>query len=79
MRRKYVPSNYKQQLYVQWNTLSQKNRSIAQYVQEWEKLSVLCEVTETDEMRVAKFIAGLRDEIRKKTNVDTQLNFTISL
>lgn len=61
-----MPTNYKQQLYVQWNTLSQRNRGVAEYIQEWEKLSVLCEVTEIDEMRVGKFIVGLKDEIRRK-------------
>lgn len=81
--RKYVPSNYKQQLYVQWNTLNQRNRNVAEYIQEWEKLYVLCEVTETDEMRVGKFLAGLKDEISRKLitipNLTLQLACNMSL
>lgn len=59
------------------NTLNQRNRSVAEYIQEWEKLSVLCEVTDTDEMRVEKFLAGLKDEIRRK--LITIHNLTLQL
>ncbi len=38
---------------------------VQEYIQEWEKLSVLCDVAENEEMRVGKFIAGLREEIRR--------------
>lgn len=66
LRKKYVPSNYKEQLYVQWNTLSQGNKSVSEFIQEWERLSVLCEVHETEDMRVGKFLTGLKEDIRKK-------------
>ena len=64
MRRKYVPPSYRQQLYVQFNTLTHGNKSVKEYIQEWERLTVLCDVNDDEELRVGKFIAGLREDIR---------------
>jgi retrotransposon gag protein len=64
LRRKYVPSNYTQQLSMQWSTLSQGNKTVAQYIQEWERLSVLCDVRDSEDMRVGKFLGGLREDLR---------------
>lgn len=37
-----------------------------EYIQEWERLTVLCDVDVTDEMSVGKFIAGFREDIRRR-------------
>ena len=37
MRRKYVPTTYKQQQYVQFSSLTQGNKSVQEYIHEWEK------------------------------------------
>lgn len=36
------------------------------YIQEWERLTVLCDINEREDLRVGKFIAGLREDIRRK-------------
>ena len=69
LRRKYVPSSYRQHLFVQWSTLKQGSKTVADYIQEWEKLSVFCDVNEPEEMKVGKFIGGLREDLRKKLEV----------
>ena len=69
LRRKYVPSSYRRHLFVQWSTLKKESRTVADYIQEWEKLSVLCDVNEPEEMKVGKFIGGLREDLRKKLEV----------
>ena len=51
LRRKYVPSSYRQNLFVQWSTLKQGSKTVADYIQEWEKLSVLCDVNEPEKRR----------------------------
>lgn len=78
MRRKYVPPTYRQQLYVKLSTLTQGAKSVQEYIQEWEKLSVLCDVAENEEMRVGKFIAGLREEIRRKLVLQTDLTIHLA-
>ena len=75
LRRKYVPSSYKQQLFVQWSTLRQGTRSVADYIQEWERLVVLCNIADSEEMRIGKFIGGLREDLREKLEVMQHLNF----
>ena len=37
-----------------------------EYIQEWEKLTVMCNVQDDEELRVGKFLAGLREDIRSK-------------
>ena len=66
IKRKYVPPTYRQQLYVQFNTLTQGTKSVQEYIQEWERLTVLCDVNDSEELRVGKFIARLREDIRGK-------------
>ena len=73
MRRKYVPSTYRQQLYVQFNTLTQRSKSVKEYIQEWERLVVLCDANDDEELSVGKFIAWLREDIRG------QLIYTLNL
>ena len=78
LRRKYVPASYKQQLYVQWSTLRQDNRTVADYIQQWEKLAVLCDINEPEEMKIGKFIGGLREDLREKLEVLQPLTFDIA-
>lgn len=43
-----IPSNYKQKLYTNWSNLRQESKSIADYIQEGERLNVLCKIDEPD-------------------------------
>ena len=74
LRRKYVPNNYRHQLYIKWSTLNQGGRSVSEYIQEWETLTVLCEINETEDLKLAKFKAGLWEDIREKLMVIPNLN-----
>ena len=76
LRKKYVPLNFRQQLYLQWNNLTQGNKTVAEYVQEWERLSLLCDVHEIENMRIAKFLGGLREDIAEKMISTPNLTFT---
>ena len=73
LRRKYVPPTYRHQLYMRFNTLTQGNRSVQEYLQEWEKLTVLCDTNEMEDLRVSRFITGLREDIREKMLFNPQL------
>ena len=64
MRRRYVPTYYKQQQYVQLNAMKQGNGSVQEYMNEWERLYVLCDIHDPEDMRVSRFVAGLREDIR---------------
>ena len=73
-----MPPSYRQQLFMQWSTLRQGSRSVADYIQEWEKLVVLCDINEPEEIRIGKFIGGLREDLREKLEVMQHLTFDIA-
>ena len=75
LRKKYVPSNFKQQLYMQWNNLTQGNRTVAEYVQEWVRLLLLCDVHETEDIRINKFVVVLREDLAEKMLGTPNLTF----
>ena len=43
-----------------------------------ERLSVLCEVNETDEIRVSKFLVGLKEDIKKKLMLKPNLTLPMA-
>lgn len=73
-----MPPTYRQQLFVQWNALTQGNRSVSSYIQEWERFSVQCDVQESEEMRVGKFLAGLTEDLREKIELIPNLTVTLT-
>ena len=75
LRRKYIPHNYKQQLYTKWSNLRQGIRSIAEYIQEGERLTVLCNIDEPEELRLGRFLGGLREDLREKIEVMQNLTY----
>ena len=66
MKRRYVPATYKQQLIVRLYAMKQGARSVEEYMNEWERLYHLCDLHEVKEIKVGKFVAGLREEIRDR-------------
>ena len=68
-----MPPTYRHQLYMRFNTLTQGNRSVQEYLQEWEKLTVLCDTNEMEDLRVSRFITGLKEDIREKMLFNPQL------
>lgn len=51
---------------------------MSEYIQEWEKLSVLCEASETEEMRVGKVMGGLREDFRRKLELTQNLTHNLA-
>ena len=50
MKRRYVPPTYKQQQIVKLYALKQGARSVEDYMTEWERLYLLCECHEAEEI-----------------------------
>lgn len=66
LRTKYVPSNYKQQLYTNWSHLKQGSKTVSEYIQEGERLTVLCEIDEPEELRLGRFLGGIKRRHQRK-------------
>lgn len=56
-----------------FSTLTQGTKSVQEYLQEWERLTVLCDVNEMEDPRVSRFIAGLKEDIKEKMMFSRQL------
>lgn len=71
LRRKFVPRNYRQDMFLKLNNLRQNNLSIEQYMNEFDKLSIACDIKDEEEQRIARFVSGLNYNIRKKVELQT--------
>ena len=47
-----------------WGNLRQGNKTVSEYIQERERLVVLCDIDELEEMKIGRFLGDLREEIR---------------
>ncbi|XP_057529968.1 uncharacterized protein LOC130808520 [Amaranthus tricolor] len=66
------------QLHIQWSTLRQGNRPVVDYIQEWEKLAVMCDIPEPEEIKIGRFIGGLREDLREKLEVMPNLTLDLA-
>ncbi|XP_057522558.1 uncharacterized protein LOC130802561 [Amaranthus tricolor] len=82
LNRKYVPINFKHQMYIKWSTLSQKGRTVTEYIHEWEKLVVMCDIEDAEDLKLTKFLSGLREDIRDQLmtmpTLDLQTAFNLA-
>ena len=75
LRRKYIPHNYRPQLYTSWSHLKQGSRSVSSYSQKGERLIALCGIDEPAEMKVGRFLSGLREDLKDKIEVMQNLTY----
>ncbi|XP_026416146.1 uncharacterized protein LOC113311530 [Papaver somniferum] len=74
IRAKFLPSDYKQQLFVKLQNCQQGSRLVEEYVAEFYNLLARNEINESEEQLVARFIEGLNRLIQ---NNMTQSYFTM--
>lgn len=48
---------------------------MADYIQEGERLTVLCEIDEPEELKIGRFLGGLREDLREKVEVIQNLTY----
>ena len=61
---KYVPVNYKSQLIYTWQRIEQKQRSVREYINEFQELMIACELDEDQLSTISRFKTGLREDIK---------------
>ena len=64
LRAKYVPSNYRNKLIDTWQRIEQKNKSVKEYMHEFQELMIACKLEEDPLSVLSRFKTGLREEIR---------------
>ena len=58
-----------------WGNLRQGNKTVSEYIQERERLAVLCDIDEPEEMKIGRFLGGLREEIKIKLEAVQNLTY----
>ena len=71
MHLRFVPDYYRQELYLRLQSLRQGGMSVEDYVQEFEMLTIRCNVEEPQERAIARFITGLKFEIASVVELQT--------
>ncbi|XP_020704270.2 uncharacterized protein K02A2.6-like [Dendrobium catenatum] len=66
LRGQYLPTDFEQMLYVQYQHCVQGNRSVNEYTEEFYRLSARNNLNENANQLVARFIGGLKEAIQDK-------------
>ncbi|XP_021769846.1 uncharacterized protein LOC110734095 [Chenopodium quinoa] len=69
MEQRWVPHEYVQDQYVKLTRLAQGERSVDDYVREFEKLSLVCDMQEKEPLKIARFTKGLSKPISNKVDL----------
>lgn len=67
----YLPTDYEQMLYQQYQHCRQGNRSVNDYTEEFYCLSARNNLNEMVNQLVARYIGGLKDAIQDKLELNT--------
>jgi Retrotransposon gag protein len=71
MNREFLPLNYRQTLFRQFQSLTQGSRSVDEYTLKFYQLEAQNQLNEIDDQRVARFLHGLRGVIQDALIVHT--------
>jgi len=66
LQEKYLPQSYRNKLLDQWNNLKQGNKSINEYITQFNDYMIRCAIRENEAMTLRRFCKGLNDDLRKE-------------
>ncbi|XP_057247500.1 uncharacterized protein LOC130589887 [Beta vulgaris subsp. vulgaris] len=75
MKKRFLPSDFTQDMFRKLQVLQQNTLSVEEYVVEFEKINMLCDVDEKAEHKIARFIAGLDKKLAKKVDLQPYWSF----
>jgi len=66
LQEKYLPQSYRNKLLDQWNNLRQGNKSINEYIMQFNDYMIRCDIRESEAMTLRRFCRGLNDDLRRE-------------
>ena len=66
LKGRFLPADYDQILFIQFQNCAQGNRTVSDYTEEFLRLQVRCNLAETEDQQVARYINGLNDAIQDR-------------
>ncbi|XP_074265617.1 uncharacterized protein LOC141588060 [Silene latifolia] len=76
LMRRFLPRDYEQDNYLKLQSLEQGSMSVTDYIKEFEKMSIVCDLEEKEKLRVARFIKGLTPAIATKVEIQNYDGFS---
>ena len=70
LKARFLPPNYEQTLYSQYQNCCQSTRSVADYIEEFHRLE-RTNLSENEQHQIARFIRGLRFDIKEKVKLQS--------
>ncbi|XP_020679468.2 uncharacterized protein LOC110097438 [Dendrobium catenatum] len=71
LRGHFLPTDYEQLLYMQYQHCSQGNRSVNEYTEEFYRMSARNNLNESTNQLVARYVGGLKEAIQDKLELNT--------
>ncbi|KAL3537249.1 hypothetical protein ACH5RR_000615 [Cinchona calisaya] len=62
-KKKFLPENYRQDVFLKFHSFKQNNLSVVDYTAEFEDLMLRCDIYEPEEQTIDRYLGGLRIEI----------------
>ncbi|XP_056694837.1 uncharacterized protein [Spinacia oleracea] len=75
LKRKFLPSHYHQDIFLKFHHLEQGSKSVAEYIAEFEDLSMKCDNAEPEEQTIARFLTRLDPKISKVVQLQQYWSF----
>ena len=66
LRDEYVPLSHQELLLYQWEQLIQGNRSVMEYIRDFDWYLLRCHIPEAERTIISRFISGLKDEFQEE-------------
>ena len=78
---RFIPPNYQQELFRQYQDCRQGTRIVKEYMEEFDRLANRNDLEETEDQRISRFVHGLRVSIRDQVFLQTlyTLNEAVTL
>ncbi|XP_048496345.1 uncharacterized protein LOC125495615 [Beta vulgaris subsp. vulgaris] len=73
LKKRFIPREYLQEQFLKLNQIQQNSKSVAEYTKEFERLCILCELDKKEEMKIGRFITGLRPSIANKVETSNYI------
>ena len=81
MADRFLPPNYQQELFRQYQDCKQGTRTVNKYMEKFDKLANRNDLEETKDQRISRFVHGLQVSIWNQVSLQTQytLNEAVTL
>ncbi|KAI0495827.1 hypothetical protein KFK09_022130 [Dendrobium nobile] len=71
LRGHYLPTDFEQMLYIQYQHCVQGNRTVTDYMEEFYRLSARNNLNESENQLVARYIGGLKENLQDKLELNS--------